>query len=309
MGETQARSRERLIAWATHQKNVSLDAAQAAALDSIYPRWRQSYGDAWLKKLEASAAFFSLNGRFPVSKSQNPSERALGTWISRQRQQRDLLKEEWVEQLDACLPGWSKNFHDVWDERLTRTAAFYSENKRLPSANSSDLAERRLGNWLVAVKHKRGAESAERIQSLDARLPVWRKTQDDFWHERLDSVAAFVVERGRFPVGKSTDADERKNGIWLQVYRANPHKLDAAKLALMDERIPGWNRTLEDVWNHNLEQCVSIHSAEGRFPSVAKNSSPEEKAAGFWLFAQRRRMIKLTPRRLETLDARLPGWR
>ena len=190
--------------------------------------------------------------------------------------------------------------------KLHATADFYAAHGRIPNNSAKDPDEKRLGVWLQNVKIK--PQSAERVAALDLHLPSWRITAEDVWNGRLEYVRVFLATNGRFPSTTAKDREERKHGVWLSNQRSIAGTMDPDRLARLNDRLPGWNRTLDDLWNERLAGVVAFAAQSGRLPATSADASTDELKHAEWLHDQRRNK-KLRADRESALNEHLPGWR
>jgi hypothetical protein len=138
----------------------------------------------------------------------------------------------------------------------------------------------------------------ERRAALDKAIPGWDKTRESLWHQKLELVVDYLAANGRFP-----PQHERTCGVWLSAQKS---RVAPRRRAILDRRIPGWDRTFEDRWADALDYVARYRAEQGRFPSTT-SSDPDEKFHGEWLSTQRKGGGG-TPSRTTALNLRIPGW-
>jgi hypothetical protein len=135
--------------------------------------------------------------------------------------------------------------------------------------------------------------------------------------ERLDQLAAFVQETGRYPSRSSGDAEERTLAGWLQRRRREAADGTLAPVYLQGLAVlPGWQGTPRAVadearWQDRLT-ALSEYLASGQdWPRHKATVTGLEHELGVWLHIQRfkHRRGELDPARAQALDAAVPGWR
>lgn len=299
-----ARSRAQIIAWASRQKDANLSEVQASSLTAVYPNWRRTNDDVWFANLESVEAFLAQHGRLPASSGKIPGEAIAGRWLVALRTRKRLSPIR-AQALADRLPQALMSRDDVWMEKLSAAVVFYATHGRLAASNTEDEDEKKLAAWLHGIRFF--PQSAERLLALDTQLPAWRHTPDDIWAARVEQVAVFASENGRYPAANAKDDQERKLAAWLRSQPTKKIPLTALQLATLNERLPGWNRTNDDVWNDNLEAVRAFLIEHKRFPIRSTSKPAAECGAARWLYDQRRK--KITPSREALLNERIPGWR
>jgi len=194
---------------------------------------------------------------------------------------------------------------------MKRADEFRTMRERLgrnPSRNSSDAEEEWQAKWLSRQrKHKKNNKlSADRITILEA-IPGWSWAAHDY----SDSVSEFRAMRellGRDPRETSSDADERRQAVWLSIQRRNKknNKLSADRIAML-EAIPGWSWAAHD-YSGAVSEFRTMRERLGRDPSQGSLEKKERRQAR-WLSQQRnlKKNNKLSADRIAMLEA-IPGW-
>lgn len=127
----------------------------------------------WIKKY----------GKIPAEYGKAPEEKKLGLWCSRQRafNKKKSLDKDKVEKLNE-LDHWFWNKEELFDRKYDELKKWIKKNNRLPSQNSKDPNEEKMGRWCnqKRMKKKDGKLSQEKIDKLN-QLPYW------YWSLKLIS--------------------------------------------------------------------------------------------------------------------------
>jgi hypothetical protein len=155
-----------------------------------------------------------------------------------------------------------------WTRRCEELTDFVAKNGRLPFAKGHGDEESSLARWLA---HQRSASALndfpqEKRRAL-AATGDWESTprsQKDAlrWEERLDGVAAFVAQEGRYPSYRRASSEiERLLGTWLHIQRqaASHSQLAMDRLQAINDRVPGWNtwKSVPSTPSKNTENTAS----------------------------------------------------
>jgi len=256
----------KLAIWMSNQKaqarrdNASPDAI--AALDAKIPGWndwqrkKQKRSDkypSWDKSLELLKEFIENNGVKPVFECDSDEERRLAAWLNNQRRlyRKGKLNSKRLAALDVTIPNWNNISRNdgKWDKNLKFIATFVKENEFSPSTASNNEDERKAARWFAEQRRQdeSGELSSERVAKLDAAITNWRTvkalTSVSSWMSTLESVAEYVANNNVFPATTSPDPDVRRMGFWVTRNRKylKDEILAADKIALLDEKIPGWS--------------------------------------------------------------------
>lgn len=287
------RSKDQILAWAHRQKSAPLSAAQAAAMDSVYPEWRKTRNGAWFTKLEGVASFVASTGSFPRSNTKDEEEASLGIWLSTQRFRADKLSRDRSKVLDDRLPGWREPGLKSWEDRLEETSRIVAQMGRLPKSTDTGGSLSAYG-WLR--KHLNCPPHDPRRNVLDTRFPGWDKTRDGLWERKLALVVEYFAANGRLP-----SQYEKTCGSWLSVQK---RRVSAERRAELDRLVPGWDKSPEDKWTDALDYVARYFTKHRRLPS-SESQDPVIRYHGHWVAGQRKRC---EPGRAARLDAAIPGW-
>jgi len=210
----------------------------------------------------------------------------------------------------------------LWQDRLAEVSDFYNKNGRNPSSTVTE--EQTLASWFTMqrVRLRSGNMRADRAALLDEKLPHWRETSSrtDRFSTNLAEYLAFIEANDRTPVSSSEDDEERKLAIWMSNQKAQARRGDASldSIALLDEKIPGWNEWQRQkqsradnypTWDENLDLLVEFLDETGVKP-VFECDSKEERRLAAWLNNQRRMFRKgqMAADRIAALNTAVPTW-
>lgn len=166
---------------ATHER-PRFTAARRSRLDQIHPHWQMGNppghlldNELWQVNAAATCAFLEARGSWPNMDAIDPTEQALGRWLTKQR--RDAKSGATTSTparrayLDVLAPGWNKTKDDHWADSAAALAAFHDANGHWPRASASPRSEAVLSRWM---HRQRTSATAERAARLDVVAPGWR---------------------------------------------------------------------------------------------------------------------------------------
>ncbi|MBG0738977.1 helicase associated domain-containing protein [Paeniglutamicibacter antarcticus] len=224
--------------WLKAHRSRADDDWRVVTLNERLPGWDESPDKLWDDQLAAVVAFVAANGSLPHQREKDGKSRTLGSWISTQRKA-GALSEYRRAELDRQLPGWAKDFNDVWEDSLKYVTAFYNHHGRFPRVGSSDPIEVKNARWIVMQRKLARSMSPERLKKLDEQLPQWRTKRNERWRQNLGAVADYFATHGGPPSSRSKDRDVAYLGRWWQ-HRNDVQQRNPERDALMDELTPGW---------------------------------------------------------------------
>jgi hypothetical protein len=206
---------------------------------------------------------------------------------------------------------------------------FYKDNNRFPNSNSQNEDEKKLGQWLVNMRKVAKGKSKGRSVLydyvkllLDDEIPHWLETKEDIAINNAKALVDFYKDNNRFPSQHSKNDDEKKLVGWLSNMRIAAKCKGKAKRQsvlydsvkqLLNDDIPHWLETREDIAINNAKALVGFYKDNNRFPS--KHSQHEgEKKLGQWLSnlriaAKGKGSCTLYNSVKHILDNELPHWK
>jgi hypothetical protein len=135
--------------------------------------------------------------------------------------------------------------------------------------------------------------------------------------ERMQQLAAFVQDTGRYPSRSSDDVSERTLAEWLQ--RRRREATDGTLAPALQEGLgvlPEWRGVPRAVahearWQDQLAALAAYRASGQDWPRHKATVTGQEHELGVWLHTQRfmLRRGELDPAKTAALDAAVPGWR
>lgn len=150
-----------------------------------YKDYIKDWENTWYENFKQLKQFINENNKRPSKKSENLSEKMLGSWSTTQcknyKQKKEGMNDEtryniWTKFLEE-YKEYFKHDEDIWNETFSELKQFITENKKLPSYNSKNKMEQKLNNWInnqkYNYKQKKGSMKDE------TRYNLWTKFLED----------------------------------------------------------------------------------------------------------------------------------
>jgi superfamily II DNA or RNA helicase len=286
------------------------------AFTNRYPALFLTNEEEWKARLEQVEEFVVENGRLP---SQGQVEnKSLAMWVSTQKQnystvqneRRQIMRDNKITTLwEAFMNRYPALFlsrQDEWKARLEQVKKFVNKNERLPSKESSDVEEKKLGHWVSNQKINyssvqnesqhimRDNEIATLWEAFMNRYPALFLTNEEEWKARLEQVEEFVVENRRLP----SQTDNKKLNTWVSTQKENYSSVQNERQCIMRvneiatlweafmNRYPALFLSRQDEWKARLEQVKKFVNKNGRLPTQGKNEKEEIKLLCRWIDTQ-----------------------
>jgi hypothetical protein len=127
----------------------------------------------------------------------------------------------------------------------------------------------------------------------------------------IECVAQFFAEHGRWPSAASSSSYESAAGVWLNQQRATDAAgtMDPFRKSFLDQHLPGWRASSEDIWQERAREASDFVLANGRLPVIGAETKGEQLIA-IWINNQRalEQSGHLEFSRRAWLNAHCPEW-
>jgi acyl-CoA-binding protein len=156
------------------QSRESLSQDRIALLESLKGWSWDPFVDQWNEGYQALAKYVAQNGDArPTAKFKTKDGFKLGTWVSIQRQKRELLSQDRISRLES-LKDWSWDPHtDQWNDGYQALKEYVAESGHARPPNSFRTSDGfALGGWLSRQLQTRELMSQDRIALLES-LKGW----------------------------------------------------------------------------------------------------------------------------------------
>ena len=272
---------------------------------SKYKEHFETNEEFWNKTLEETKYFIDKNKKRPNSHSINPDEKKLGNWIICQNSTYELNKMinvsrriKWAEFVSKYKEHFETN-DEKWNKTLEETKQFIDENKKQPSKSSTNLNEKKLGNWIgiqnTNYKNKKKSMKNEITRNIwDAFLEEYKEyfeTDDEKWYKNLEETKQFIDENDKLPSSSSKLKLEKFLGSWISDQKkiTKKNKMNSDRLHKWEEFLEEYKEhfeTNEKLWNKTLEATKQFIDENKKQPSKS-SINPYEQKLGYWINRQK----------------------
>lgn len=297
---------ESLFDWTTNQRlsRSVLTAAQVQKLNSLQFDWepRTHKEMQWDEMYRELVAFKKKHGHTKVPQDFKEN-RALGSWVSRQRSSktRNILAPERVKLLNKTGFLWKEDIlkmrEDLWDKRYKELIQYKKTNGHIDRIQvRKDHFQ--LGLWIETQMKGQGKLSAQRKKKLDAIGFAWNK--EDFaeqrWDEMYTQLKAYKTRHGHCQVKQR---ENFKLAVWLQRNKRDKNKISAEKRKKLEQ--------LGVKWPHELfhETWESMYRELKKFKTEHKHLIVPRADARLYEWIQTQKRLKAENRLNKTRDQKL----
>jgi hypothetical protein len=133
--------------------------------------------------------------------------------------------------------------------RMEEIINWVTDEGRFPRGRSEDKVERSMARWLSDRRREEADDTLDpAYRDGLAQVPGWvrnqRKATDEArWHDRLAQLSNFRAEGNDWPRHRHYASDrEHALGVWIHAQRQKHRRgeLDAVKVKLLNDAVPGW---------------------------------------------------------------------
>jgi superfamily II DNA or RNA helicase len=196
--------------------------------------WYWEKEDPFDEMCEQVDTWVNKNGKIPSSRSKDKTEKQLGNWVSRQRQDKKKvsLTNDKIKKLEL-IKGWYWDKDDLFDEMCEQMDTWVNKNGKIPSYGAIDKTEKQLGGWASNKRQekKQGSLSNDKIKKLEL-IRGWYWEKEDPFDEMCEHLDTWVNKNGKIPAMMSKDKTEKQLGNW-----ASNRRVDKKKGILSNDKI------------------------------------------------------------------------
>ena len=259
--------------------------------------WFWKREDIFDKTYNELINWIDKNNKIPSSHGKDPNQKKLGQWCIHQRgnYKKGKLSKNAIKKLEK-ITIWSWIKEDLFDERYNELIIWIDKNNRLPSKESRNDIENRLGHWCNDKRkyYQKGTISSDQIEALE-KIDIWYWKKKDIFDQRYDDLKKWIFMNGNLPSMKSKNPVEHKLGIWCgrlrKLYNNNKIIIDHVKAL---EKLDGWYWKKEDIFDKQYDMLKKwIKNNNDELPKQ-RGKTLDEKKLGLWCRTLRRSYKKGT---------------
>ena len=255
--------------------------------------------EAWEEGFSKLRQFKEREGNCRVPSLHKEGDFNLGNWVANQRKTKDIMPPERKQRLNALGFIWD-GLTALWEEGFSKLKQFKKREEHCSVPAAHKEGDFSLGNWVIGQRTVKDTLTPERKQRLDALGFVW-DPHAEAWEEGFSKLKQFKDREGTCRVSQGYKEGDYRLGSWVSVQRGTKDKLTPERIERLNALGFVWD-ALAEAWEEGFSKLKQFKEREGncRVPSLHKEG---DFNLGQWVGTQRKAKDKLTPERLERLDA------
>jgi len=261
------------------------------SLDPLTEQWDLSF--AKLKK------FHQQEGHCRVPIKHAVEGFKLGSWVSTQRKNKDSLKPDQVNRLDALGFSWDP-VAERWEESFQALKKFYERTGSCQVSEKTIVDGIRLQTWTWTQRENRKTLSPDQIKRLDLIKFSWDPFAEQ-WEESFNALKIFRNREGHCRVNTSKTFINGINlGRWVSNQRVKRHELNPDQLSRLESLGFSWD-PVSQKWDYSYAELKKFKEKFGHC-IVPRSLVSNGVKLGVWVKWQRQNKSSLTPLQVKKLD-------
>ena len=285
--------------WVSRQRvrKSELDDSRIYRLDALGFSWNP-HEDLWEKSFTALTKFRDREGHTIVPQGFKVGELTLGTWVGRQRLQRNKLTNEKIRRLNSLDFSWDPK-SEQWDEAFRALTCFKKREGHMLVPAKHKEGEVMLGSWVQSQRYNKDQLPEERLKRLDSIGFIWDQLQDK-WEKHFAALLKFHKREGHTLVPISHTENELSLGSWVRNQRSNRSVIPAARQKRLVEIGFTWD-VFANRWDEAFAALKCFKKREGH-TLVPSGHVENGIRLSSWTKNQRTQRANMDPARLRQLN-------
>ena len=225
---------KKLGSWVSRQrvKKDTLSAEQIERLNKLGFSW-DLRGLDWETHFAVLERFKQRVGHCRVPNPQRVDGVGLGSWVMRQRAEKNRLSYEQIERLNKLGFSWDPR-DAVWETKFGALEKFKQREGhcRVPSHQRVDGLG--LGGWVWNQRAKKNKLSSEQIARLDQLGFSWDPFTED-WETNFAALERFKQREGHVRPSQKHQEDGLNLGDWVATQRRKRDRLAPDRIERLDQ--------------------------------------------------------------------------
>ena len=251
--------------------------------------------DHWFGLLQK---FHAREGHCRVANKREEDGLILGTWVAKQRSNRDRLLADQVQRLDYLGFSWEPHT-EAWEANFEALRKFYAREGHCRVARKHKENGLKLGLWVGSQRVKKEALSPDQIQRLNELGFSW-DPRADVWEEYFSALQRFHARESHCCVSGEHLEDDLKLGDWVSNQRQKRDKLSPGQVQRLDQLGFSWD-PLSEAWATGFAALEKFKQREGHSRVVHSHEEDGLKLGG-WVLSQRQKRSTLSPEQVQRLE-------
>jgi superfamily II DNA or RNA helicase len=261
-------------------------------LDRLGVSW-----DRWFGLLQN---FREREGHCRVPQGYKENGLGLGTWISKQRYQKNRLTSERAQRLESLGFSWDP-LSEQWEQGFASLVGFHKREGHCRAPQGHEESGFKLGTWVHAQRQKIAELDSSRLKRLKKLNFSWDPFSEA-WEQAFEALQGFHRREGHCRVPLKQMEAAIRLGHWVSTQRQKKAELTPERVQRLESIGFSWD-PFSDAWEQAFEALQGFHRREGH-SLVPTDHKENGFKLGHWAGNQRRQSREiLTSEQLNKLAA------
>ena len=291
--------------WVSVQRQIKarLSKEQINRLNLIGFSW-DPLNERWEESFSALRDYHRRTGHCRVAFSFESEDVNLGSWVSNQRKNKDILSQDQINRLNSLGFIWDP-FTEQWEKGFQALLDFRSREGHCRPSRKLEINGIRLGSWVGNQRLYKSRLTAEQIARLDSIGFSWDPFTER-WEQAFSELQEYRDREGHCRVTPGSPASSQKLIRWVFSQRLTKDKISPERIRRLDSIGFSWDPHSEQ-WEEAFASLKNFHEREGHC-RVAVEYQDGELKLGNWVLNQRQNKDRLTKEQIKQLDSLCFSW-
>jgi superfamily II DNA or RNA helicase len=274
-----------------------------------YKDYMMNRDEIWYQTYDDVIQFIEKYKKRPNKRSNNITEKKLGTWIGTQlnsyKQNKESMKDDdkrikWEEFIEK-YKEYMMDFDEIWYQTYDDVIQFIEKYKKRPSTISKNITEKKLGTWIGTQlnSYKQNKKSMKdddkriKWEELNEKYKEYMMDFDEIWYQTYDDVIQFIEKYKKKPSTISKNITEKKMGMWISQqltnYKQNKNSMKdddkRIKWEELNEKYKEYMMDFDEIWYQTYDDVIQFIEKYKKRPNKRSNNITEKKL-GTWIGTQ-----------------------
>ena len=267
-------------------------------LNSLGFSW-DPFTDQWEQNFAALQKFRKREGHCRVVVGHEVEGLKLGSWVIRQRVQKDKLTPGQIKRLNSLGFNWDP-IAEQWEQAFAALQKFHKREGHCRVMARHQVDGLNLRGWVGLQRATKNRLTPDRLKRLNSLGFIWDAHAEQ-WEKNFAALQKFREREGHCRVVSWHEEDGLRLGNWVQIQRMMTDRLKPDRLQRLNSLGFSWDPIAEQ-WEQNFAALQKFRKREGHC-RVHDSHQEDGLNLGAWVGLQRATKDRLASDRLKRLNS------